>query len=372
MEKNNNISENHKNEFIFNFIKNINDIKTRSLEIKNNNYVNSLDKNLLKEKDKKIEDLQKQCEELKKQLEIKNDIKQKDEKKNIIKNKSKNFIDNNYNTSTNFPVKTEIKKIWEELALVSILDTFIDFESDPVKIFHFVSEMILIMDKLINDLCREIYEKVSLSLNIPTNDKKFINDIEKISRPLIKEHLSKIFIDTENKPFTDKFIYLYTKSLNNNYIINCTKKDKDLIEEIIKGEEFIQMSRKIKDILLYTKFNDQQLYFKIEPDINKRNIEKIIISNINEKKKYLIINDNNLINSPAIVILNPPVMKNGFPLNNDFKSIIMLINENNYKNIDLKTNIIDHAYKIYVNSFTIIENDKINNNINKSNDEKNS
>ena len=51
------------------------------------------------------------------------------------------------------------------------------------------------MDKLINDLCREIYEKVSLSLNIPTNDKKFINDIEKISRPLIKEHLNKIFID---------------------------------------------------------------------------------------------------------------------------------------------------------------------------------
>ncbi len=68
MEKNNNISENHKNEFIFNFIKNINDIKTRSLEIKNNNYVNSLDKNLLKEKDKKIEDLQKQCEELKNNL----------------------------------------------------------------------------------------------------------------------------------------------------------------------------------------------------------------------------------------------------------------------------------------------------------------
>ena len=296
----------------------------------------------------------------------------KKKKKNIIKNKSKNFIDNNYNTSTNFPVKNEIKKIWEELALVSILDTFIDFESDPVKIFHFVSEMILIMDKLINDLCREIYEKVSLSLNIPANDKKFINDIEKISRPLIKEHLSKIFIDTENKPFTDKFIYLYTKSLNNNYIINFTKKDKDLIEEIIKGEEFIQMSRKIKDILLYTKFNDQQLYFKIEPDINKRNIEKLIISNINEKKKYLIINDNNLINSPAIVILNQPVMKNGFPLNNDFKSIIMLINENNYKNIDIKTNIIDHAYKIYANSFTIIENDKINNNINKSNDEKNS
>ena len=371
MEKNNNnINEKPRNEFIFNFIKNINDIKTKSLEFKSNNYVNSLDKNLLKEKDKKIEDLKKQCEELKKQLEIKNDLKQKEEQKDIIKNKSKNFIDNNFNTSTNFPIKNEIKKIWEELALVSILDTFIDFESEPVKIFHLVSEMIIIMDRLINDLCREIYEKVSLSLNIPTNDKKFINDIEKISRPLIKEHLNKIFIDTENKPFTDKFICLYLNSLNNNNILNCTKKDKDLIEQIIKGEEFIQMIRKIKDILLYTKFNDQQLFFKIEQDFKKRNIEKLIINNINEKKKYLIINDNNLINSPAIVILNPPVMKNGFPLNNDFKTIIMLINENNYIDKDLKTNIIDHVYKIYANSFTIIENQNNKNN-NKSHDENN-
>lgn len=361
MEKNNNISENHKNEFIFNFIKNINDIKTRSLEIKNNNYINSLDKNLLKEKDKKIEDLQKQCEELKKQLEIKNDIKQKEKEKEqntSLKNKSKNFIDNNFNTSTNFPVKNEIKKIWEELALVSILDTFIDYESEPLKIFHLVCEMILIMDKLINDLCREIYEKVSLSLNIPTNDKKFINDIEKISRPLIKEHLNKIFIDTENKPFIDKFIYLFQNSINNNNIFNCIKKDKDLLEQIIKGEEFNQMTKKIKDIMLYTKFNDQQLFFKIEPDIKKRNVEKLIINNINEKKKYLIINDNNLINYPAIVILNPPVMKNGFPLNNDFKTIVMLINDNNFINKDLKTNIIDRAYKIYANSFTIMDNDK--------------
>ena len=77
-------------------------------------------------------------------------------------------------------MKNEIKKVWEELALVSILDTFIDFESEPIKIFHFVSEMIVIMDKLINDLCKDIYSKVSISLNIPANDKKFINDIEKI------------------------------------------------------------------------------------------------------------------------------------------------------------------------------------------------
>ena len=300
----NNLDENKRNEFIFNFIKNINDIKTKSLQIKNNNYVNKIDKDLLIEKDKKIEDLQKQCEELKKQLEIKSEIKLiKEQDNNIINNKSNNIVKYNFNTSTDFPIKNEIKKIWEELALGSILDTFIDLESEPEIIYHLICEMILIMDKLINDLCKEIYEKVSLSLNIPVNDTKFINDIEKISRPLIKDHLNKIFIQTENKPFLDKFIYLFKVSLKNNNILNYIQKYKDTIEQIIHSDDFIEMAKKIKDILLYTKFNDQQLYFKIESDIRKRNIEKIIINNFNDKKKYLIINDNNLLNYPSIVIL---------------------------------------------------------------------
>ena len=353
MENNCNLKENNKREVIFNFIKNINDIKKKSYELKNNHCINNLDNDLLKEKDKKIEALKKQCEELKKQLKIKN------KEQLCMLNKSNNFDNNNFNTSTNFPVKNEIKKTWEELALVSILDAFIDFESEPEKIFHIISEMILIMDKLISDLCREIYEKVCLSLNIPVNDKKFINDIEKISRPLIKEHLNKIFIDTESQTFIEKFIHLFQNSLKNN---NIVQKDNDTIKQIIQSEEFIQITKKIKDILLYTKFNDQQLYFKIEPDIKKRKVEKIIINNnINDKNKYLIINNNNLLNCPGIVILNPPVMKNGFPLNNDFKIIIMLINENNYK--QFKTNLDEKKYQIYANSFTIFDN-KSNKNIN--------
>ena len=230
MDDNKKIKEKTNNEFIINFIRNINDIKTKSLEIKNTQYENTINKDLLKEKDKKIEDLQKQCEELKKQLEIKKEIKGDN---NALKYKKKNILDNSFNTSTNFPVKNEIKKTWEELALVSILDTFIDFESEPEKIFHLMCEMILIMDKLINDLCKKIYEKVSLSLNIPANDTKFINDIEKISRPLIKEHLNKIFIQTEGKPFLDKFIYLFQSSYNNNNILNYNQKDKDILEQII-------------------------------------------------------------------------------------------------------------------------------------------
>ena len=364
MENNINIDEKTKNEIIYNFIKNLNDLKTKSFNIKIDKYKNNIDKDLLKEKDKKIENLQKQCEELKKQLEKKNESEKKNNDDLKISNIHKNNIYNDYNTSTNFPVKHEIKKVWEEFAMVSILDTFIDYESEPEKIFHLISEMILLIDKLINDLCLELYEKISLSLNIPIKDKKFIYDIEKISRPLIKEHLNTIFIDTENRPFIDNFIYLFKNSLKTNNFFMSNKKDMDTIEQIINSEEFTQMAKKIKDILLYTKFNDQKLYFKIEPDINKRNVEKIILKSLNDKKKYLIINDNNLNNCQGIVIINPPVMKNGFPLNNDFKTIIMLLNENNYvnNNNEIEKNLMNHTYEICANSFSIYDYNFIENN----------
>lgn len=368
MENNINIDEKTRNEIIYNFIKNLNDIKMKSLNINIDKYTNHINKDLLKEKDKKIENLQKQCEELKKQLEKKNES-EKNNNDDIKINTYKNNMYNDYNTSTNFPVKHEIKKIWEEFALVSILDTFIDYESEPEKIFHLISEMILLMDKLINNLCLELYEKVSLSLNIPIKDKKFIYDIEKISRPLIKEHLNTIFIDTENRPFIDNFIYLFKNSLKSNNLLMSNKKDKDTIEQIINDEEFTQITKIIKDILLYTKFNDQKLFFKIEPDIKKRNVEKVILNSLNDKKKYLIINDNNLINCQAIVILNPPVMKNGFPLNNDFKTIIMILDENNYVNNNsiIEKNLMNHTYEICANSFSIYDNNLIENSEDKRN-----
>ena len=184
------------------------DNKTQITKIDNIDYskINCSTKDLLKEKDKKIEILQEQMLQLQKKLEQQ----KSNNYKNYISNNSNsanniNIVSSNCNTSTNFPLKNEIKKIWEELALVSLLDNFIDFEKQPEIIFHLVSEMVLITDKLISELCMDMYKKVSQSLNI-INDKKFINDIEKTSRPLIKEHLNKTFAGTNNQQFVDKFI----------------------------------------------------------------------------------------------------------------------------------------------------------------------
>ena len=320
-ENKNNNNQEKSNLFFKNFIIDIKDKKNKSFRCSEKDYK---EKNLLKEKDKKIEVLKEQCEALQKQLQMKTDyiIKEKEKATKII---NSNFSDANMyfnlNTSTNFPMKSEIKKTWEEFALISILDNFIDYENQPELIFFFVTEMIVILHDLINNICADIYKKVSASLGIP-NDQKLICDIEKTSRPLIKEHLNKIFISTEEKPFINQFINLYKNSLNQKF-------GELKIEQIINTSDFYNMIKKIKDILLFTKFNDPPLSFDIEKNIMKRKSENLIINKEINKKDYLIINDNGLQDNNAIIILKCPVMKNGFPINNDLKTIIM-IKKNNY------------------------------------------
>ena len=329
------------NFFLKNFIIDIKDKKNKSFRCSEKD---SKEKNLLKEKDKKIEVLKEQCEALQKQLQMKTDyiIKEKEKATKII---NSNFSDEN--SSTNFPMKSEIKKTWEEFALISILDNFIDYENQPELIFYFVTEMIVILHELINNICVDIYKKVSASLGIP-NDKKLICDIEKTSRPLIKEHLNKIFISTEEKPFINKFINLYKNSLN-------LKFGEIEIEQIVNTSDFYNMIKKIKDILLFVKFNDPPLTFDIEKNILKRKYENIFINKEVNKKDYLIINDNGLQDINAIIILKCPVMKNGFPINNDLKTIIMM-KENNYKDS------IHHSIEVIKKENLLFNN--INNNIN--------
>ena len=317
------------------------DNKTQINKIDNIDYskINCSTKDLLKEKDKKIEILQEQMLQLQKKLEQQ----KSNNYKSYISNNSNsanniNIVTSNCNTSTNFPLKNEIKKIWEELALVSLLDNFIDFEKQPEIIFHLVSEMVLITDKLISELCMEMYKKVSQSLNI-INDKKFINDIEKTSRPLIKEHLNKTFAGTNNQQFVDKFINLFNNSTNK--IFSDNEEARERIGEVLGGPDFKLMIKKIKDIVLFTKFNDQQLYFKIEKDFSKRIVERIKLKTNIEKKKYLIINDNNKEPVDAVVLLKPPVLRSGFTLNNDFKTIVILYgkdsNSKSYNNLNSLT-----------------------------------
>ena len=110
------------------------DNKSQINSIGNSDYskINCSTKDLLKEKDKKIEILQEQMLQLQKKLEQQkpnNNFKTYNTNNSNSANNI-NYTNTNSNTSTNFPLKSEIKKIWEELALVSLLDNFIYYEKN--------------------------------------------------------------------------------------------------------------------------------------------------------------------------------------------------------------------------------------------------
>ena len=46
---------------------------------------------------------------------------------------------NNENISSNFPLRKEIKEYWENFARIDLLNNFIDFENDPIIIYHIIN-----------------------------------------------------------------------------------------------------------------------------------------------------------------------------------------------------------------------------------------
>jgi hypothetical protein len=88
------------------------DNKTKINSIDNSNYskINCSTKDLLKEKDKKIEILQKQMLQLQKKLEQQNNNNNYKNYNSNNSNSANNINYTNCNTSTNFPLKNEIKK----------------------------------------------------------------------------------------------------------------------------------------------------------------------------------------------------------------------------------------------------------------------
>ena len=92
-----------------------------------------------------------------------------------------------------------------------------------------------------------MYQKVSQLLNI-INDKKFINDIEKTSRPLIKEHLNKTFAGTNSQQFIDKVINLFKKSVKKIFGDwggeENGSEEEEKIGEVAEGADFKLMIKK--------------------------------------------------------------------------------------------------------------------------------
>ena len=119
---------------------------------------------LLQKRDLEIKDLKMKCQKLEQEN-------HKYQLQNILlKNNNNNtkYIPEN-NTSSNFPIKNEIKKLWENLAKIEILNNFIEFENEPEIIYHIICELILLSDKMIKKHCLLKYQEILKIMGVENN-----------------------------------------------------------------------------------------------------------------------------------------------------------------------------------------------------------
>ena len=236
------------------------------------------------------------------------------------------------NTSSNFPIRNEIKKLWENFAKIDILNNFIEFENEPEIIYHLVCELILLSNKMIKEHCLLKYQEIIKIMGIKNNS-CIIKDIETQFKTFMKEHLNEIFNYLQDKSFINNYKKQYKEIVLES--IKCmSQNDIKIFEEILEQYEFNDMLKSINDIIIFTQFNDPILFFSIESNYENRKMKYLNINNDN-KKNYIIVNDlgNSNINNNSLILLEPPCMKSGHTFFNELKPIIILIEIENQKDI---------------------------------------
>ena len=278
---------------------------------------------LLEKRELEIKDLKIKCQKLEQEnhkYQLQNLL-----LKNNYNNNNNNALENN--TSSNFPIRNEIKKLWENLAKVELLNNFIEFENEPEIIYHLISELILLSDKMIKEHCLLKYQEILKIMGVKNNS-VMIRDIESKFKNFMKEHLNEIFNYLQDKTFINDYKNKF-KNIVRNSINSINENNMNIFEEILEQYEFNDMLKNINDIILFTQFNEPTLYFKIDEKYENRKIKYLKINNEN-KNNYIIVNNHGNIkgNYNSIILLEPPCLKSGLVFYNELKPILMSLEQN--------------------------------------------
>lgn len=239
----------------------------------------------------------------------------------------KNYIPFN-NTSINFFLTSEIKNIWENIALQNIGDCFLDFFKYPLITFHLVQEMFYIMQTMIKEKLSFILKKILEILNIAQNahtpeNERIKENLFSSLRPFFQNYVIEIFDDEgakNNKAFNENFCTNFLMFYNQEiFPIISSQSDEDTINlmdenegmnmyKIVNSISFKKMVSNIKKVILFTELNSQELSFQID-DFITREISYDLSSN--KDRDNLNVNGRTRENQKKIILINPPKTKNG-------------------------------------------------------------
>ena len=269
--------------------------------------------------------------------------------KNISKsfNISRNSISSNLNNKNNYYKDispNEFKNLWESIIQTELIDNF-DFCINEYLLISYLCQDIIML--VYNESQNEIqtkFNQVLTCLNLDKISKSKINFIYKELLPLFRENSNNIFI------FRNSLLDNIHKKLIS--IIKEYNYNKLKVKNDDKSLKFNNKNNKISDevnvempILLETKINDG-LFDNLIKSFYKICIYMILhdpvlsfhIEQFSERKfNFQYYNKNNFINvegfgneqSPCILLLPPPLLKNKYPFNGLRPAVYIIYNPDN-------------------------------------------
>lgn len=234
--------------------------------------------------------------------------------------KLNNFLQSQNNTSSNFLLPSEFRKVWEDFGKESVGDIFVDFFDDFILTLNLFQEIMLISHSHFKEELKNLTNKIMKILEIKNINKSY-SFIEKNIKPIILEYYEDIF-ENESKSdfFYQKIKEDYGKFINENFLneeINennfkireVMKTDKtDELRELVRSNYIKDFLRTVKKIFLFVEFHEPQLSLKLEP-FEKR---KLIVRQM--KQSDCVLPDGYIKDvKNCLILLDPPLLKNGYP-----------------------------------------------------------
>ena len=208
------------------------------------------------------------------------------------------------NTSVQFFLPSEFKKLWENLTETELLAPFDNFIDNYIFISHICQDLTNLTYFETKNIIDKKFNSLLFCLDIKINSDEEKKLIFSKFIPLFQEHFFDIFkLKNENiDNIKNKLI-----NISNLYTFNFDKND---LKESINDKQFNILLKSLFDLCLHMLLHDPLLTFNILP-YEKRTINYYYYN----KKEFQSIEGFGKEKTPCLIILPPPLLKNSFPFN---------------------------------------------------------
>ena len=242
-------------------------------------------------------------------------------KLSLTDKKFNNNISQNKNNSDNFFSPNEFKQLWESVINTELIDLFDFCIKDYILISNLCQDILLLVYEESKIIIERKFCDILKCLNLDNKSKDKKNSIYTKFLPFFQENFNDIFllVDSSLNILHKKLTLVITEyqfESNNNFQLMIQKK--------INGGYFDNLLKSFYKISIYMLLHDPILTFDLVKYPNRKQIYCYY-----KKKQHINLEGFGGDNSPCIILLPPPLLKNKFPFNGLRPAVYIISEPNN-------------------------------------------